>query len=165
MTDYAPPSRNPADNDTLTGLLKLVLTKALQNTADMLPARVIAYDRTTNCAQVQPLIAVVTTANQVVQRAQVASVPVFQYGGGGFVLSFPVMTGDTGWIKANDRDISLFKQTTAASSPNTARLHDFADAMFFPDTLLNGVTIATEDAANAVLQNFAGTVKWHCGAT
>ncbi|OWK42477.1 hypothetical protein [Fimbriiglobus ruber] len=52
------------------------------------------------------------------------------------------MTGDTGWIKANDRDISLFKQTTAASSPNTARLHDFADAMFFPDTLLNGVTIA-----------------------
>ncbi|OWK36890.1 Gp138 family membrane-puncturing spike protein [Fimbriiglobus ruber] len=100
-----------------------------------------------------------TTANQVVQRAQVASVPVFQYGGGGFVLSFPVMTGDTGWIKANDRDISLFKQTTAASSPNTARLHDFADAMFFPDTLLNGVTIATEDAANAVLQNFAGTVK------
>ncbi|OWK36891.1 hypothetical protein [Fimbriiglobus ruber] len=48
MTDYAPPSRNPADNDTLTGLLKLVLTKALQNTADMLPARVIAYDRTTN---------------------------------------------------------------------------------------------------------------------
>ncbi|WP_202973956.1 Gp138 family membrane-puncturing spike protein [Fimbriiglobus ruber] len=61
----------------------------------MLPAQVIAYDRTTNRAQVQPLIAVVTTANQVVQRAQ-SSVPVFQYGGGGFVLSFPVMTGDTG---------------------------------------------------------------------
>jgi hypothetical protein len=159
MTDYAPPSRNPADNDTLTGLLKLALTKALQNTADMLPAKVIAYDRATNRAQVQPLISVVTTANRVVPRAQVASVPVFQYGGAGFVLSFPVRPGDTGWLKANDRDISLFKQTGGQATPNTARLHDFADAMFFPDTLLSGVTIAGEDAANAVFQNLAGTVK------
>ncbi|MHC5541898.1 Gp138 family membrane-puncturing spike protein, partial [Singulisphaera rosea] len=66
MTTYAPPSRNPADNDTLTGVLKLAFTKFLQKTDDMLPARVIAYNRATNRAQVQPLISVVTTANQVV---------------------------------------------------------------------------------------------------
>lgn len=156
---YAPPSRNPADNDTLVGLLKLAFNKYGQRFDDMLPAKVIAYNRTTNRAQVQPLISVISTANEVVQRAQIASVPVFQYGGAGFVLSFPVKTGDTGWIKANDRDISLFKQTDQISPPNTWRLHDFADAMFFPDTLLNGVTIAGEDVNNAVFQNFAGTVK------
>ncbi|MHC5543545.1 Gp138 family membrane-puncturing spike protein, partial [Singulisphaera rosea] len=92
-------------------------------------------------------------------RAQVASVPVFQYGGAGFVMSFPVATGDTGWIKANDRDISLFKQTMQANPPNTQRKHSFEDAMFFPDTLLDGVTIAAEDVGNAVFQNGDGTVR------
>jgi hypothetical protein len=155
----SPPSRNPVDNDSMTGMLRVVLTKFLQGVDDMLPARVIAYDRPSNRAMVQPLIAVVTTDNQQVARAQVASVPVLQLGGGGFVLSFPVSTGDLGWIKANDRDISLFKSTYANSPPNTQRKHDFADALFIPDTMLQGVTIASEDAANAVLQNDSGTVR------
>lgn len=158
-TTNSPPSRNPADDDSLTGLLQLVLTKFLQKTDDMLPVQVLAYDRATNRAQVQPIIAVVTTDQQQVQRAQVASVPVFQYGAGGFVISFPVQTGDLGWIKANDRDISLFKQTMTANPPNTQRKHSFEDAMFFPDTMLHDVAIASEDANNPVFQNFAGTTR------
>lgn len=160
MSDnYSPPSRNPADNDTLAGLLRLVLTKFLQGMDDMLPARVIAYDRATNQAQVQPLIQFITTGTQNIARAQIASVPVFQYGGAGFVISFPIQTGDLGWIKANDRDISLFKKTMQESQPNTQRKHSFEDAVFIPDTMLNGVTIDEEDTNNAVFQNYAGTVK------
>lgn len=156
---YSPASRNQSDNGTLAGLLRLVLGKHLQGVDDMLPAKVIAYSAAKNRAQVQPLIHVVTTGNTLVERAQVASVPVAQFGAGGFVIRFPVRTGDTGWIKANDRDISLFKQSYQASSPNTQRKHSFEDALFIPDTLLNGITIAPEDAANAVLQNAAGTVR------
>lgn len=159
MPTNSPPSRNPAENDSMVGMMRLVLTKFLQNTDDMLPAQVMAYDRSSNLAQVQPLIAMVTTDNIVIQRAQVAAVPVIQVGGGGFVLSFPISTGDLGWIKANDRDISLFKTTYAASSPNTQRKHSFEDAVFIPDTMMRAVAIAPEDAANLVLQNLAGTVK------
>ena len=159
MPTNSPPSRNPAEDDSMVGMMRLVLTKFLQNTDDMLPAQVMAYDRVSNLAQVQPLIAMVTTDNIVIQRAQVAAVPVVQLGGGGFVLSFPISTGDLGWIKANDRDISLFKQAFASSSPNTQRKHSFEDAVFIPDTMMQGVSIATEDSANAVLQNLAGTVK------
>ena len=159
MTTNAPPSRNPADNDSLAGLMRVVTRKLLQNTDDMLPARVIAYDRTANTAQVQPLINVLTTDGQQTGRAQVAAVPVLQLGGGGFLISFPVDTGDLGWIKANDRDVSLFRQFHAASAPNTYRMHSFEDAMFIPDTMLQGVTIAAEDEANAVFQNLAGTVR------
>jgi hypothetical protein len=89
-SNYSPPSRNPADSDTLIGGVKLAWTKFLQRVDDMLPARVIAYNRSTNRAQVQPLISVVSTSQQQIQRAQVASVPVFQYGGGGAVMSFPL---------------------------------------------------------------------------
>src|SRR4051812_35962375 len=119
MIQNAPPSRNPADNDTMAGTFRLVLDKFLQRTDDMLPGKVIAYDAATNLAQVQPLIIMVTTNNQQVKRAQIASVPVYQMGAGGLVLRFPVKTGDLGWIKANDRDISLFKRIKDFVSPNT----------------------------------------------
>ena len=155
----APPSRNPTDNDTLNGMLRLVLTKFLQKTDDMLPAKVIAYDPATNTAQVQPLISVVTTDNQIVNRAQIASVPVFQLSMGGFILRFPCHSGDLGWIKANDRDISLFKQTGQMSPPNTQRKHSFEDALFLPQAAWSLVTLASEDTGNAVFQNYAGTVK------
>ncbi|OJW21163.1 MAG: hypothetical protein BGO49_24425 [Planctomycetales bacterium 71-10] len=161
MTDFrnSPPSRNPADVDSLAGLLRLFLTKTQQRWDDMLPAAVMAYDRARNVAQVQPLIASVTTDRVVVQRAQVAEVPVLQLGGGGFVLSFPVSSGDLGWIKANDRDISLFRQTWSASPPNTRRMHSFSDAMFIPDVMMRGVAIAPEDSARAVFQSLDGSVR------
>ena len=156
---YAPPSRNPADSDNLTGLLKLAFTKFLQKTDDMLPAEVIDYDSATNMAEIQPLICIVSTANQQIQRPPIASVPVYQLSAGGFIVRFPVNKGDLGWIKANDRDISIFKQTMESSSPNTQRKHSFEDALFYPQAAFDLVTIAEEDANNLVIQNYAGTVK------
>lgn len=156
---YAPPSIDPASRGDLTGIVKLVLNKFLQGIDDMLPAKVIAYDRTTNQARVQPLIAIVTTGKEQITRAQVASVPVLQLGGGGFVVSFPIQPGDLGWIKANDRDISLFKQIMENSSPNTERKHSFEDALFIPDTMFKAVVINPEDDSNFVLQSIDGTVR------
>lgn len=157
--DILPPSMDQADRDSVSGIIKLVLTKHSQATDDMLPATVISYNRTNNRAQVQPLIYIVNTLNQRQERAPVVSVPALQLGGGGFLASWPINPGDIGWIKANDRDISLFKQNLAMTEPNTARLHSFEDALFIPDTMLKGVTIASEDANNLVIQNLAGTVK------
>lgn len=160
MVDFfTQPSASPANLNSLEGAMRVVLTKFLQNTDDMLPAKIIAYDRTTNRAQVQPLISVVSTSGRATSRATIASVPVLQLGGGGFVMSFPISPGDLGWIKANDRDISFFKKNYANSAPNTQRKHTFEDAMFIPDSMMRGVTVAGEDANNLVIQNLAGTVK------
>lgn len=154
---FSSPSVNPADRGSFIGLLKLAMIKQLQNTDDMLPAQVIAYDRTTNRARVQPLVYVITTDNRRITRAQVASVPVLQLGGGGFVLSFPIKSGDLGWIKANDRDISNFKQSLDNATPQTYRKHTFEDAMFIPDVMMKGVTLADNDGV--CLQNLDGTVS------
>lgn len=155
----ASPSMDPSSIGDLTGTMRLMLTKFLQGTDDMLPAQVIAYDRTTNLARVQPLIYIVDTNKNNIERAQIASIPVLQLGGGGFVLSFPLVAGNLGWIKANDRDISLFKQFHEVSPPNTSRKHSFSDAVFIPDTMFQSVTINEEDTENVVLQNLAGTVR------
>jgi hypothetical protein len=159
----SPPSANPANNGVLTGMMNVILNKFLQGLDDMLPAVVIAYDRVTNRAQVQPMILVVKTNNETVERARVASIPVMQFGGGGFMQNFPVKPGDLGWIKANDRDISIFLQGYNKSRPTVSRKHSFEDAVFIPN-IMTGYTIAEEDADNLVLQNLAGTVKISLGA-
>ncbi len=155
----APPSRNTAKDGSLMGAFDLFRAKFLQNTDDMLPAKVIAYNRATNRAQVQPLIVMVTTNNEQVPRAQIASVPVYQAGAGNFVISFPVNPGDLGWIKANDRDISLFLKNYAQTAPNTQRKHKFSDAVFIPDSFMKDVEINAEDEANLVIQTVDGTVR------
>lgn len=152
------PSRNPADDGTILGTLTQVLKKHAQSMDDMLPARVVAFDRLANMATVQILIQLVTTDRQRISRPQVAAVPVMQMGGGGFVLTFNLSPGDLGWIKANDRDISIFLQTYDETAPNTERIKSFSDAVFIPDAMM-GFVIPSEDLSNATLQTMDGTQR------
>lgn len=160
MTDLAKPSIDPADEGTLTGTMRHVFNKMMQGVDGMLPARVVAFngDRNAPRVTVQPLVAVLTTEGKQVSRAQVQSLPVFQFGAGGFVLSFPIRAGDLGWILASDRDISTFLQGYAESRPNTLRRQSFADALFIPD-VMRGYSIADADQERAVWQSTDGTVR------
>lgn len=151
-------SKNPANNDSLVGVFNEVLRKFSQNTDDMLPASVLNYDRTTNRADVMPLIQLVDTDGMVYNRAAFSNVPVLLLGGGEFFVSFNLPQGSLGWIKANDRDLSLFLQEFVNNRPNTNRLHTFEDAMFIPD-IMTGYTINSEDSSAALIQNKAGTVR------
>lgn len=158
VNNNANPSQNPSNNDTLNGAFKQALKKFLQRDIDdMLPAQVISVSDDRKYVSVQPMVMVVSTLNESLERAPVAKVPLFQIGGGGFVLSFPVKAGDLGWIKANDRDISLFVQTLQNSPPNTWRMHDFADGIFIPHVMAG--FIVGDDADNAVLSSLDGSVK------
>ena len=159
MVDDLIPSRDPSNDDSLTGALNEILRKFLQNRVDdMLPARVVAYDRATNRAQVQPLIQILDTEGQLTSRAAVASIPVLFLGGGDFFLSFNLPAGSLGWIKSSDRDISLFLQFYGETGPNTKRLHRFEDAVFIPD-IMTGHTIDSEDDTSMVIQNKDASVK------
>lgn len=160
----APPSRDPANDDSVLGTLKTVLRKHLESVDDCLPCRVIAFngDRNKPRVTVQPMVEILTTSKQRVGRAQVPSVPVLVSGAGGFLLSFPIKPGDFGYIKANDRDISLVMQSGKDSAPNTLRLHSFADAVFIPSAL-EGYTISEDEEGRAVFQNTGGTSKISMG--
>lgn len=158
------PSINPADNGSLAGTLQFVYKKLAQGTDGMLPAKVINYDRDSNRVSVQLLINLITTDGSQVPRPQLASIPVLLLGGGDYFISFPIDTGNLGWVMANDRDISLFLQSYAQSPPNTNRIKSFSDAIFIPD-IMTGYTINPSDANNMVIQNNAGTVKISLSST
>ena len=167
MTDPTQNSRNPANSGILTGAFREILGKFLAGVDDMLPAVVLEYDREENRATVRPLIRLLKTDGTLLDRAQVASVPVLNLGGGGFVLSFNILPGDLGWIKASDRDISLFLQSPATKDPeesaedvgpNTLRKHNFSDSIFIPDQFKKW-TIQSGDESAVVLQSLDGTER------
>jgi len=152
------PSLDPANNDTLAGAISFSFSKMMQNVNGMLPAQVINYDRASNRVQVQLMIDIVGTDGTQYPRQQLASIPVFVFGGGGFRLSFPLESGNLGWVLVNDRDISNFLQSYSQTAPNTGRVKQFSDGVFFPDAMNGLNTISGDDANNAVLQNDTGTV-------
>lgn len=132
------PSTRPADESSLSGVLKTAVNKAMQNLDVMLPVEVVSYDRATNRATVRHLVQMVGSDGEVVNRGNVASVRVQQPGNGAFSISLPIQPGDKGWIMAADRDISTFQQGLSESQPNTARMHSFQDGLFMPDAMGNG---------------------------
>lgn len=158
MTQPNIPAANKGNFGSMAGMFREILSSFLMNVDDMLPARIVSYDRASNLAKVQPLIMLIKTNGQIQPRAQVASIPVLQIGGGNFMLNFNLSPGDLGFIKANDRDISLFLQSFTQSPPNTYRKHTFEDAIFIPAPM-HGMTINDEDAENVVLSTLDGTQR------
>lgn len=151
------PNTDQSTDGSLPGKFRASLENWLRGEVDdMLPAEVISYDDATNRAVIKPLVMIGTTSGGKVPRSAVSDVPVFRFGGGGFFIRFPIKSGDKGWLKASDRDMSLIKQSGWSEEwPNTKRLHDFSDAMFFPDQLKDWVI----DGANSdslVIQSVNG---------
>jgi hypothetical protein len=157
------PSLDPANNGSLSGVMRSGFKKFLENVDDMLPVEVIAFEPGAPAyVAVQPLILIKGTDGNTYPRDKYPKIPVLTLGGGGIVLYFSLKPGDLGWLKANDRDISLFMQYFQPSAPNTIRQHSFSDAIFIPHAMINYV-IAEEDLDNTVLQSLDGTVKISLG--
>lgn len=159
------PNTDAADDGSLSGQLGAALKAFFLNQFEgMLPATVVSYNDQTNRAVIKPLVMLGTTSGAKVSRAQVSGIPVYRFGGGGFFMRFPIKAGDFGWIKANDRDISLvFQRGGLEDWPNTTRMHKFSDAMFFPDTFRQWV-ISGENADKAVWQTMDGETCISLGA-
>lgn len=159
MQPTVAPNIDAADEGSLSGVLKSWIRSFIrENLDDMLPAQVVSYDDASNRAVIKPLIMVGTTDGQKISRGTIPNIPVFRFGGGGFFMRFPIKPGDFGWLKANDRDVSLmFQRGGREDWPNTERLHSFSDAMFFPDTIKDWA-IDGENADALVLQSLDGAV-------
>jgi hypothetical protein len=147
-----------ANKGTLLGSFNFAIDKIIQGLDNRLPASIVSYDRATNLAQIQILIPMVTTDGSVVSRSQVASVPVQMDGGGGVVISFPLVAGDMGWIEACDRDISLFLQTLEVTKPNTLRKWSFSDAKFTPNNF-KALVVNIIDHDAAVISTLDGMIR------
>lgn len=129
------PSFNPADCNTLDGMNNVLVDKIGMAIQKVIPGIVQSYDRTTNRAVIKPAITGVASQGQKIPKENLENIPVLNLCGGGIMLSFPINAGDTGWLIACDRNISIFKQNLTESAPNDYRKHKFEDAFFIPDKI------------------------------
>ncbi len=152
------PSREPADTNSLEGLCRMIKDVTLMDMEKVLPGIVQSYDRTTNRAVVKPAITGVASLGQKISKLPIVNIPVLTLQGGGIFLSFPLKQGDTGWLVACDRDISIFKQKLEESSPNSYRKHCFNDAFFIPDRI-NSLSVGEEDDGALIISTQSGSAK------
>lgn len=136
----------------------------------VIPGIVQSYDKATNRATVKPAITGVASQGQKISKEALTNIPVLQLSGGGVRMSFPIKAGDTGWLVACDRNISIFKQNLTESAPNDYRKHKFEDSFFIPDAInadgVDDFTIASESQAFTVGDEITATsIKVGNGAT
>lgn len=148
------PSRKPGMGSDMSDVFALGFRKEMLDVDDMLPAKIVAWDKGKNRAQVEILYLVTMTDGSVNPMLAPAEVPTLVLGGGDLCLCWPLKAGDLGWIKSADRDISLFLQEYNAQPGNTPRIHTFEDAMFIPDVMKDFVMV---DGAAACLQTKDGS--------
>ena len=153
MTQTANPTQNPAADNDLPGTMIQVLRTFLMNTDDMLPVKVLNFDRKTNRANVEHQIVMVETDGKEVERGTVINIPTLFLGGGGYSITWNLQEGDKGWIKASDRDISNFLNGYKVSAPESKRIHAFENGIFIPDVMEGLTEIPEEDLGAFVISN------------
>lgn len=151
------PNYNESNQFSLSGILAEVLKNYSLTLENCLPAVVVSHDRAANTVVVTPAIKTVSTDGESSPRANI-TLPVHVFGGGGIVISTPLKAGDTGWIIACDRDITLFRQSLKVSNPNTYRTHKLSFGFFIPDKV-KGFTVSGGDTNAFLIQTLDGSTK------
>ena len=160
------PSQDPANTNSLVGSIIFALRKWLESVDDALPVQVLGFTPPTSTdfayVSCRSLIQIVGTGGQLSPRETYPKIPVLMLGGGGFIIYFPVKEGDIGYIKAMDRDISLYLQSGGTAKPNINALHSFSSSIFIPQAARN-LILSEEDMGNLVLQTLDGISKISIG--
>ena len=150
-------SYSPSTEDSDAISLSYIFSQMMNKYKWITPAIVKEYNRKSNIVTAQPAMQEMAMNNEAVTLCEI-DVPCYVAGGGGWVTSYPLKKGDTGWLLTNDRDISEFLSTKQVSKPNTYRKHDYADSVFLPD-FISGFMHKSEDDNAVVLQNKNGNIK------
>lgn len=103
-----------------------------------LPAILQSFDATTMTASVQPSIQgklknIATGAFRDVNLPLCTECPVIFPGGGGFVLTFPLLLGDEGLLVFASRCIDAWHQNGGVQTQAEFRMHDLSDGFFIPN--------------------------------
>jgi len=157
--DISIPSYRPADGQSESGAFEFLFQKFAQKLEKVTPAKIISYNDDTNRAEVQILTQNITSTGSKLSKTPLSDIPVFRYGGGGFIQKFPINKGDVGILIASDRNISVFKQLLNIFAPADYECHQYKDSIFFP-LIINGFSLSEDDKGAVVLSSIDGSTRF-----
>jgi hypothetical protein len=121
---------------SLALLLRLALRNYGKKIHTGLPGRVESYDADKQTADVLPLIQSYLPnedgTQSVVTLPVLSSIPVAFMGGGGFRGTYPLESGDTGWIAFSEASLDAWQARGGLSDPQDERRFHLADSVFLP---------------------------------
>ena len=123
-------------NSSLQDLLARFRESLLADLHTSLPGKIVRYDSSTQKADVQPLIKEryidESGATQVRDLPVIPSVPVQFPGAGGYRITFPIATDDTGLVVFSESSLDKWLVSGGTVDPSDERRHDLTDAVFLP---------------------------------
>lgn len=147
---------NPYIGD-INGIIIATVKKYIQQIQTAIPAvvkKVVSRDSVI----VTPAVQQIDTKWQSVPWADI-TLPIYTPCGNGIFLSFPLTTGDTGWIIAGDLDPSLFfKDKSKPQRQNFMDRHQYQYGFFVPDAI-NGYTIGSDEEGCLVIGSKTGNSR------
>ena len=158
-----------------------VITKAIDyRLATMrvcLPGSVTAYYGATQTADVQVLVdskIALEGGPLIEQFPPLYGIPVEFPRGGGYMLMFPLVPGDTGLIEFCDFSIDLWRSSGLRGAPNDLRTHALGNAVFRPGLAHktravasppSGILLGSESGTQIVYLGSATATDWVAKAT
>jgi Phage protein Gp138 N-terminal domain len=101
-----------------------------------IPAKVVNYDASKQTADVQPMVKDLyhDESGGILVRSfpVLPSVPVAFLRGGGYFMTVPLNTGDTGMLIFSELPIDRWRSSGQESHPVNARRHGVGNAVFYP---------------------------------
>ncbi len=147
---------NPYIGD-INGVIIATVKKYIQQFQTAIPAivkKVVSRDTVI----VTPAVQQIDSKWQSVPWADI-TLPIYTPCGNGLFASFPLATGDTGWIIAGDLDPSLFfKDKSKPQRQNFMNRHEYQYGFFVPDAI-NGYNISSDDDGALVIASKTGNTK------
>lgn len=123
-------------NSTLQDLLARFRASIVADLHTALPGKIVRYDSSTQKADVQLLIKERYTdesgATQVRDLPVIPAVPVQFPGAGGYRITFPIATDDTGLVVFSEASLDKWLVSGGTVDPSDDRRHDLTDAVFLP---------------------------------
>lgn len=127
MTPYVP---------NLAELLSGHVSRSLSELHTAMPGRVERYDRTTQTADVQPLVKRAVADEAGVESLEslpvVPSVPVVFPGAGDYAITFPIARGDTVLLVVASASLDRWLARGGEVDPDDERTHALSDAVAIP---------------------------------
>jgi len=151
--------RNKATIANFEDVSHSAIDSALKDTHTCLPGIIHSFNPATQTAEVQPAIKRIFNETGAVNLPMCVDVPVIFPGGGGFMLTFPVVAGDECVLVFSERCIDGWAMDGEISEPEDYRQHDLSDAFAFVGVNSQPKKLASFATNGAEIRNRAGTVK------
>lgn len=145
-------------NNILEKTINLAIDSKLKDIHTALPAKIISFNKAKQVADIQIVQKRLFTDGTEELYPPLIDVPVQYLRGGGFSITFPLSSGDSGLLVFAERSLDEWLVNGAEKVPEDSRTHSVSDAVFYP-TLHNDRNAITSFSDNLEIRTESGNGK------